>query len=204
MYKATADLVERCPTVIDLVGEPMERKGMVKGKMASGVADMRFAVKGPKGQVEIALRGTLREGSKTEYDLETITARTRSKEEEKFIPLYENGAPVVAFLDRSSSGEVAASTEGTEASDKKDAATTDAAKPQQNGFLLNKPWYYRVGLAVAAGAVMGIVLSLMIMSSRQGPKSSSAYQSLMVLLRENKIAQDVLGDNVSAVAANSV
>ena len=51
---------------------------------------------------------------------------------------------------------------------------------------------------------MGIVLSLMIMSSRQGPKSSSAYQSLMVLLRENKIAQDVLGDNVSAVAANSV
>lgn len=199
MYKATADLIERCPTVIDLVGEPMERKGMVKGKMASGVADMRFTVKGPKGQVEIALRGTLREGSKTEYDLETITARTRSKEEEKFIPLYENGAPVVAFLDRSSSGEVAASTEGTEASDKK-----DAAKPQQNGFLLNKPWYYRVGLAVAAGAVMGIVLSLMIMSSRQGPKSSSAYQSLMVLLRENKIAQDVLGDNVSAVAANSV
>lgn len=182
---------------------------MVKGKMASGVADMRFTVKGPKGQVEIALKGTLREGSKTEYDLESITARTRSKEEEKFIPLYENGAPVVTFLDRSSSGEVTASTEGTgdettEESDKKAAATTDAAKPQQNGFLLNKPWYYRVGLAVAAGAVMGIVLSLMIMSSRQGPKSSSAYQSLMVLLRENKIAQDVLGDNVSAVAANSV
>ena len=205
---------------------------MVKGKMASGIADMRFTVKGPKGQVEISLKGTLREGSKTEYDLESITARTLSKEE-TFIPLYENGAPVVAFLDRSSpSGEAVAVSEergreavseergkeiATEGNGKETASeeseqkqTTKgngkevSTKPQQNGFLLNKPWYYRVGLAVAAGAVMGIVLSLMIMSSRQGPKSSSAYQSLMVLLRENKIAQDVLGDNVSAVGPNSV
>lgn len=66
----------------------------------------------------------------------------------------------------------------------------------KGGFFLDKPWYYRIGLAVAAGAAMGIVLSFLILSSRQAPKNSSAYQSLVVLLKENKIAADILGDGV--------
>lgn len=63
----------------------MERKGMVKGKMAKGIADMHFMVMGPKGQAEISLTGTLKEGSKTEYDLGSITARKRSKDEENIV-----------------------------------------------------------------------------------------------------------------------
>ena len=180
----------------------MERKGMVKGKMAKGIADMHFMVKGPKGQAEISLTGTLKEGSKTEYDLGSITARKRSKDEEDIVTIYEDGKPTVAFLPRLSealsSPESGSSAEGNA---KGAIAVEKSEKPekQQNGFLLNKPWYYRVGLAVAAGAVMGIILSLMIMSSRQAPKSSSAYQSLMVLLRENAVAKEVLGDNVSSL-----
>ena len=173
----------------------MERKGMVKGKMAKGIADMHFMVKGPKGQAEISLTGTLKEGSKTEYDLGSITARKRSK---------EDGKPTVAFLPRLSEAlstpEPGSSAEGDAIAVEK----SEKSEKQQNGFLLNKPWYYRVGLAVAAGAVMGIILSLMIMSSRQAPKSSSAYQSLMVLLRENAVAKEVLGDNVGSLERDEV
>ena len=43
---------------------------------------------------------------------------------------------------------------------------------------------------------MGVILSFMIMSTRQAPKNSSAYQSLLVLLKENKVAADILGDGV--------
>lgn len=182
----------------------MERKGMVKGKMAKGIADMHFMVKGPKGQAEISLTGTLKEGSKTEYDLGSITARKRSKDEENIVTIYEDGKPTVAFLPRLSealsSPEPGSSAEG----DAKGTTAAEKSEKQQNGFLLNKPWYYRVGLAVAAGAVMGIILSLMIMSSRQAPKSSSAYQSLMVLLRENAVAKEVLGDNVGSLERGEV
>lgn len=80
-----------------MVGEPMERKGMVKGKMAKGIADMHFMVMGPKGQAEISLTGTLKEGSKTEYDLGSITARKRSKDEENIVTIYEDGKPTVAI-----------------------------------------------------------------------------------------------------------
>ena len=175
----------------------MERKGMVKGKMEKGIADMHFMVKGPKGQAEISLRGTLKEGSKTEYDLGSITARKRSKDEENIVTIYEDGKPTVAFLPRLSEVLSSPESEASAGEGAKEAVAAGNTEKQQNGFLLNKPWYYRVGLAVAAGAVMGIILSLMIMSSRQAPKSSSAYQSLMVLLRENAVAKEVLGDNVS-------
>lgn len=43
---------------------------------------------------------------------------------------------------------------------------------------------------------MGVVLSFMIMGSRKAPKNSSAYQSLLVLLKENKMASEILGDGV--------
>ena len=69
-------------------------------------------------------------------------------------------------------------------------------KPIKHGFLLDKPWYYHIGLAVLTGAAMGVILSFMIMSTRQAPKNSSAYQSLLVLLKENKVASDILGDGV--------
>lgn len=75
-------------------------------------------------------------------------------------------------------------------------AETQQEKPVKYGFFLDKPWYYRIGLAVLAGATMGVVLSMMILNSRQAPKNSSAYQSLLVLLRENKMASDILGDGV--------
>ena len=179
----------------------MERKGMVKGKMAKGIADMHFMVKGPKGQAEISLTGTMKEGSKTEYDLGSITARKRSKDEENIVTIYEDGKPTVAFLPRLSE---ALSTPEPGSSAEGDAIAVEKSEKQQNGFLLNKPWYYRVGLAVAAGAVMGIILSLMIMSSRQAPKSSSAYQSLMVLLRENAVAKEVLGGNVGSLERDEV
>ena len=76
----------------------------------------------------------------------------------------------------------------------KSSATTEA--PQKYGFLLDKPWYYRVGLAVACGVVLGVISSVMIMSFRQAPKNSSAYQSLLSLLKENPISRDLLGENV--------
>lgn len=71
-----------------------------------------------------------------------------------------------------------------------------AEAPQKYGFLLDKPWYYRVGLAVACGVVLGVISSVMIMSFRQAPKNSSAYQSLLSLLKENPISRDLLGENV--------
>ena len=37
----------------------MEEKGLIKGKMAHGVADMHFLAKGPKGDVHISLTGSL-------------------------------------------------------------------------------------------------------------------------------------------------
>ena len=155
---------------------------MVKGKLSSGIADIHFIVKGPKGQVMINVKGTLREGSKTEYDLQSIQATSHSKKEETVIMLYDNYQPVVEFLPR----EVAEKTEVVEKTE----------KPVKGGFFLDKPWYYRIGLAVLAGAAMGVVLSFLIMGSRQAPKNSSAYQSLVVLLKENKIATDILGDGV--------
>lgn len=91
------DLINRCPDIIEVTGSPITRKGMVKGKMASGIADMHFVVKGPKGQVMVNVKGTLREDSKTEYNLESIQARVHVDKEEKIIMLYDNYQPVVEF-----------------------------------------------------------------------------------------------------------
>ena len=53
-------IVERCPEVVEITGSPVEEKGLIKGKMASGVADMHFLVHGPKGDVHISLTGIFR------------------------------------------------------------------------------------------------------------------------------------------------
>ena len=45
--------------------------------------------------------------------------------------------------------------------------------------------------------VLGVISSVMIMSFRQAPKNSSAYQSLLSLLKENPISRDLLGENVA-------
>ena len=132
--------------------------------------------------------GKLQEGSKKDYDFETITVERRLKNEVLNMVLYENGefkmdledAPAMSVM--SVVGET--------------AGTARPKKEVGHGFWLDKPWYYRIGLAVGCGMVMGIVASVMIMSSRKAPKSSSAYQSLLVLLKENKIAKDILGENV--------
>lgn len=92
------DLINRCPEVIELTGTPIERKGLVKGKMSSGVADMHFLIKGPKGQVVVSVGGTLREGSKTEYDLQSIKISNRSKKDEVSLVLYDNYQPQLEFL----------------------------------------------------------------------------------------------------------
>ena len=52
------DIVKRCPLVTDITGTPVEEKGLIKGKMARGVTDMHFLVKGPKGEVHISLTGS--------------------------------------------------------------------------------------------------------------------------------------------------
>lgn len=52
------DIVERCPLVTDVTGTPVEEKGLIKGKMARGVTDMHFLVKGPKGDAHISLTGS--------------------------------------------------------------------------------------------------------------------------------------------------
>lgn len=91
------DLVERCPEVIEITGSPVVRKGLVKGKMSSGVADMHFVVRGPKGQLVVNIAGTAREGSKTEYDLKSVKASNRSKDDEVEIMLYDNYEPKLEF-----------------------------------------------------------------------------------------------------------
>lgn len=35
----------------------MKRKGMTKGKMKSGIADMHFVMRGPKGEVIVNVMG---------------------------------------------------------------------------------------------------------------------------------------------------
>lgn len=76
------------------------------------------------------------------------------------------------------------------------APSGEAEAEKRYGFMLDKPWYYRVGLAVACGVVLGIISSVLVMSLRQSPKNSSAYQSLLVLLKENKTSREILGDSV--------
>ena len=53
-------IIERCPEVVEITGSPVEERGLIKGKMASGVADMHFLVRGPKGDAHISLTGTFR------------------------------------------------------------------------------------------------------------------------------------------------
>lgn len=92
-------MINRSPEIIELIGTPITRKGMVKGKLSSGIADIHFIMKGPKGQVMVNVKGTLREGSKTEYDLQSIQATNHnSKKEETVIMLYDNYQPVAEFL----------------------------------------------------------------------------------------------------------
>ena len=49
--------MSRCPEVLEITGAPAKRRGMVKGKMKSGVADMHFVMKGPKGEVVTTVTG---------------------------------------------------------------------------------------------------------------------------------------------------
>lgn len=139
--------------------------------------------------------GKLREGSKKDYDFETITVEKHQKQGVQTIILYENGEFKTEIEDAPAlSGQGEGATAAATA-----AASKNKKKEVGHGFWLDKPWYYRIGLAVGCGMVMGIVASVMIMSSRKAPKSSSAYQSLLVLLKENKIAKDILGDGVKSV-----
>ena len=134
--------------------------------------------------------GKLQEGSKKDYDFETITVEKRYKNDVLNMVIYENGEFKVDLEDTPASSGTSA--EGETAG----AAATHPKKEAGHGFWLDKPWYYRIGLAVGCGMVMGIVASVLIISSKKAPKSSSAYQSLLVLLKENKIAKDILGENV--------
>ena len=110
-----------------------------------------------------------------------------------FLVFRFNVQTVPASSADASASASSASPSSADAGAKNDAA---AAPAQKYGLLLDKPWYYRVGLAMACGIVLGIISSVMIMSFRQAPKNSSAYQSLLSLLKENPIARDLLGENV--------
>ena len=138
----------------------------------------------------IEIAGKLREGSKTEYDFQTITAENREKEETTLITIFEDGEFKVTLNE---SPQVVPDTVADQ------PATSEDKQPKTKyGFFLDKPWYYRIGLAVGCGIVMGVLSSVMILSARQSPKHSSAYQSLLVLLKENAIAKDILGDGVKS------
>ncbi len=114
----------------------------------------------------------------------SIKAENRTKEDTTTIIIYENGEFVSPVEDAPVT--VVAPKEG------ETAVAEESGEKKRYGFFLDKPWYYRIGLAVGCGMVMGILASLMIMSAKQAPKSSSAYQSLLVLLKEN------LGDNLKS------
>lgn len=69
------NIVERCPLVTDITGTPVEEKGLIKGKMAHGVADMHFLAKGPKGDVHISLTGSRLMQSRNPQESSGRTAR---------------------------------------------------------------------------------------------------------------------------------
>ena len=133
------------------------------------------------------IAGKLREGSKTEYDLEKVTAENREKEGSTTITIFDDG-------------EFKVDLQQPILEEANDQTTTSGDKPRETkyGFLLDKPWYYRIGLAIGCGLVLGVISSVMIMSFRQSPKQSSAYQSLLVLLKENAISKDILGDGIKS------
>ena len=120
----------------------------------------------------------------------SIKAENRTKEDTTTIIIYENGEFVSPVEDAPVT--VVAPKEG------ETAVAEESGEKKRYGFFLDKPWYYRIGLAVGCGMVMGILASLMIMSAKQAPKSSSAYQSLLVLLKENSTAKEILGDNLKS------
>ena len=116
----------------------------------------------------------------------SIKAENRTKEDTTTIIIYENGEFVSPVEDAPVT--VVAPKEG------ETAVAEESEEKKRYGFFLDKPWYYRIGLAVGCG----ILASLMIMSAKQAPKSSSAYQSLLVLLKENSTAKEILGDNLKS------
>ena len=46
-----------CSEVLAITGTPAKKKGMTKGKMKSGLAEMHFVMRGPKGEVIVTVEG---------------------------------------------------------------------------------------------------------------------------------------------------
>lgn len=76
----------------------------------------------------------------------SIKAENRTKEDTTTIIIYENGEFVSPVEDAPVT--VVAPKEG------ETAVAEESGEKKRYGFFLDKPWYYRIGLAVGCGMVM--------------------------------------------------